>query len=148
MAVPAIVSSGLTWWAAAYSDHRLVAVTVRFLHLGALMVGGGTALAMDVKVLRAARSGADLRLQVLNSLASSHRVVMPSLVLVVTTGVLMTASDTTTFFASPVDWTKLALVALLLVNGYGSWSPSAWREEGMPGDVWPWVRPPASRSGS
>ncbi len=119
MVVPAVISHGLSWWAEAYSDHRLLAVTVRFLHIAALMVGGGTAMAMDGKVLRAATSGADVRLQVLTSLASAHRVVVPSLVLVVATGVLMTASDTSTFFGSPVYWTKLALVALLLVNGYG-----------------------------
>ena len=119
MSLPAALSNGITWWASAYSDHRVLAVSVRFLHIAALVVGGGTALAMDARILRAASSGADVRLQALAALASAHRVVVPALALVVTTGVMMTAADTSTFFASPVYWTKLALVALLLVNGYG-----------------------------
>ena len=43
MAPPAFASAALTWWSAMYTDHQAVSVTVRFLHLAGILVGGGTA---------------------------------------------------------------------------------------------------------
>ena len=53
------------------------------------------------------------------ALDASHRVVVPALAVVVTTGLLMTASDTDTFFGSRLYWSKMGLVGLLLLNGLG-----------------------------
>jgi uncharacterized membrane-anchored protein len=114
MTLHSFFSSAVESWAGYYGDHRMVSVTVRFLHLGALLLGGGTALAADRQVLttpRAAR-GASLR-----ALDASHRIVVPSLALVVITGLLMTASDVSTFVNSRLYWTKMGLVTLLLLNG-------------------------------
>jgi hypothetical protein len=44
-------------------------------------------------------------------------VVVPALAMIVATGLLMTLSDTETFLVSPVYWSKMALVGLLLLNG-------------------------------
>ena len=41
--VGALVNS----WAAYYSDHQMVSLAIRYLHIAALMIGGGTALAID-----------------------------------------------------------------------------------------------------
>ena len=51
MTPPAFASAALTWWSALYSDHQAVSVTVRFLHLAGLLVGGGTALVADRHLL-------------------------------------------------------------------------------------------------
>jgi hypothetical protein len=113
------LSNAVAWWASTYSDHRILSVSIRFLHIIGLVVGGGTAMVTDRSILRAARGSADQRASAIGLLARSHLTVVPALVLVVLTGVLLSASDLNTFFASPVYWVKLALVALLFVNGAG-----------------------------
>jgi hypothetical protein len=119
MALPAFLTSAVAGWASYYGDHRMVSVTVRWLHLGALILGGGTALLADRRVLAGIRAGGPAREASLAELDGSHRVVVPSLALVVLTGLLMTASDTATFLSSRLYWMKLGLVALLLLNGTG-----------------------------
>jgi hypothetical protein len=109
----------LSWWSSTYSDHRAISVAIRFLHIAGLVVAGGTAIATDRAVLLASTGDPARRATALTALARSHYSVVPALALIVTTGILMTAADTSTFFASPVYWTKLAFVALLFANGYG-----------------------------
>jgi uncharacterized membrane protein len=105
-------------WAAYYSDHQMVSLAIRYLHIAALMVGGGTALAIDRVVLGTARRDTDDRRHAaMQALAGSHSVVVPSLVIVTLSGVLMTAADWDTFVASRLFWIKMGLFALLLVNG-------------------------------
>jgi chromate transport protein ChrA len=119
MHVPAALSNAVAWWAAAYGDHRLLSVSVRFLHIASLVIGGGTAIITDRAILRGARGGADERASAMASLHRSHRTVVPALFVVVASGVLLSTADLSTFFASPVYWVKLALVAVLLINGAG-----------------------------
>ena|SRR6476469_7265978 len=119
MHLPATLTQGVAWWAAAYGDHRILSVSIRFLHIAGLVVGGGTAVVTDRAILRGARGTPDQRALAMLTMGRSHRTVVPALVLVVATGLLLSAADTATFFASPIYWTKLALVALLLVNGAG-----------------------------
>lgn len=134
MTVPMSVHDALAWWTTVYSDQRLVAVSVRFVHIAALVIGGGTAIAADRMVLRAARGNAAAREAAIAVVRRAHRTVTPALVLVAASGVLMTAADTDTFLHSPIYWTKLALVALLVANGGGLvlagrmlGRPSGWR---------------------
>jgi hypothetical protein len=117
MALPAFVSSAVESWAAFYGDHQMVSVTVRYLHLAGLVVGAGTALATDRRILGASRSEPSARAALVPALHASHRVVVPALALVILTGALMTASDTGTFFASRLYWSKMSLVGLLFLNG-------------------------------
>jgi hypothetical protein len=119
MHVPATLSNAVAWWAAAYGDHRLLSVSIRFLHIASLVIGGGTAIITDRAILRGARGGADERASAMASLHRSHRTVVPALFVVVASGVLLSTADLSTFFASPIYWVKLALVAVLLVNGAG-----------------------------
>ena len=119
MHAPAFLASAVASWAAFYDGHHAVSVTVRYLHLVGLEVGGGTALAADRQILKASRSGPEQRSAVVTALHASHRVVVPALVVVATTGFLMTLADTDTFFASRLYWSKLGLVTLLFVNGAG-----------------------------
>ena len=140
MALPAFVTSTVESWSDFYGHHQLVSVAVRYLHLAGLLVGGGTALAADRQVLGAARSGSEARSGVASALDASHRVVVPALAVVVTTGLLMTASDTETFFGSRLYWSKMGLVGLLLLNGLGLLAaeraiaverPTGWRWLGL-----------------
>jgi hypothetical protein len=119
MALPAFFASTIGTWAAFYDAHRMVSVTVRYLHLAGLVVGGGTALAVDRRILRAAGSGPTERPATVAAVRASHRVVVPALALVAATGALMLASDVATFVGSRLFWTKMGLVALLLLNGAG-----------------------------
>jgi hypothetical protein len=119
MALPAFLTPAVQAWADFYGNHQTVSVAVRFLHLAGILVGGGTALAVDRRCLNAARSGEPTRTAALADLAAAHRVVVPSLAVVVATGALMALSDTETFFASRLYWSKIGLVGLLLLNGLG-----------------------------
>jgi hypothetical protein len=105
------------WWSRYYGNHQIVSVAIRFTHLTALLLGGGTALFIDRQVLRAARRNAAGKQEALRALSSSHRLVVPWLVVVGITGAFMTAADTETFLNSRVYWIKMAVVALLVVNG-------------------------------
>ena len=118
MGVTASLAAATTWWAVYYADHQMVSLVVRFLHLGALMVGGGTALAIDRLVLGSARERTDERRRAaLTALHGSHAVVVPALVVVAASGGLMAAADWPTFVGSRLFWIKMASFALLLVNG-------------------------------
>ena len=119
MALPAFLSPAVQSWADFYGHHQLVSVSVRYLHLAGLVVGGGTALAADRQILKALRSGGEARSGIVAALDASHRVVVPALAVMVATGLLMTASDTETFFGSRLYWSKMGLVGLLLLNGLG-----------------------------
>ena len=117
MTLPALVSGAVTWWSGVYSDHQSVSVTVRFLHLAALVVGGGTALVADRHLLAAGRIDASAREAALALAGRSHRIVVPALAVMALTGALMTAADLATYVPSRLFWTKMTLVALLLTNG-------------------------------
>jgi hypothetical protein len=138
MALPTFLASALESWAGFYDHHQMVSVTVRYLHLAGLVVGGGTALAADRQILKAARSGPAQRAVVLAALGASHRVVVPALALMVATGALMTASDTGTFLGSRLYWSKMGLVTLLLLNGAGLVAAERAASRERPGG-WGWL---------
>ena len=117
VAIPAALTPIVASWSTYYGDHQLVSVAVRYVHLAATLVGGGSAVALDRKVLRAARADGATRLAVLHELRGSHRVIVPAFTLVVLSGLLLTAADLDTFLASNLYWTKLGLVAVLMANG-------------------------------
>lgn len=114
---PPQLSGVLTWWSALFSDHHAVSVTVRFLHLAGLLVGGGTALSADRHLIAAVSQDAAARRAALALAGSSHRVVVPALALMSLTGVLMAAADLETFLNSRLFWIKMGIVGLLLING-------------------------------
>jgi hypothetical protein len=117
MGFQALVASVVHSWTVFYDEHQMVSVTVRFVHLASLMVGGGAAIAADWRILRAGRSQSSDRQAAVLGLGAIHRVVVPALAFVIASGTLMTLSDTATFLSSRVYWTKMGLVTLLLANG-------------------------------
>ena len=111
------LNSLTSWWSSFYGNHQLLSVFIHFLHLAALVLGAGTALFADRQVLRAARLGPREHEAVLEILDRAHPHVVPWLILVGSTGVLMTAADTSTFLGSILYWIKMTLVVFLLANG-------------------------------
>ena len=128
-------------WKDLYDDSTALSVAVVFAHLASLLVGGGLALATDRATLRAARDAGAERERQLAQLAQTHRTVVGALVVSFVSGVLLFLADVETFAVSPAFWTKMALVALLLLNGLVmSRAESALRRGGAAGDGAAWGR--------
>lgn len=105
-------------WADFYGNSSVTSTVVVFGHIAALLFAGGLAVTLDRATFRAWRGDAESRDRQLTALRSAHRTVLTGLVVSAVTGVLMFAADVETYFVSPIFWTKLTLVALLLANGY------------------------------
>jgi len=122
LAVAWSVSSGIARlvepWAHLYADSKTVATIVTFGHVASLLMAGGFAVAADRATLRALRLAAADRGRHLEELASVHRFVVGGLGLSVITGALLFASDVETFLGSWIFWLKMALICVLLANGY------------------------------
>jgi uncharacterized membrane protein len=115
--VAAFVTHLVQPWASVYSDSKLVATTVTFVHLAGLLLAGGVAVAFDRTTLRFSGGSAEQRRVHLDELKVVHRIVLAGLLLVIASGLLMLAADLAALLASWAFWVKMALVVLLLVNG-------------------------------
>lgn len=104
-------------WASLYSNSVAIRSVVSFAHFGGLMTGGGTAIAADLGMLGAIRSGHAAALAEIARLHRSHRLVIGSLAVVVASGLLLLFKDLDTYLASTPFWIKMALFAALILNG-------------------------------
>lgn len=140
MLIPDALAGAIEAWADFKADHRVVSRGLSVLHLSGILLGGGTAIAID-RAVRRAVSGADaLRAHVLDEMALAHRVVVPALVLVFATGALWTLSELEEFLASPVYWLKMGLIALLLINGLVMMRAERAARDGASNDAWARLR--------
>ena len=105
-------------WQSAYANSTVLSTTILTMHVLALVVGGGLALANDRMTLRMIHRSEEARADHLVELETVHRIVIPALIALFITGVLMATADIEEFLASRVFWTKLVLIALLLLNGF------------------------------
>ncbi|MEX2180301.1 MAG: hypothetical protein WD801_16420 [Gemmatimonadaceae bacterium] len=105
-------------WASTYGDSAILPTLITFGHIAALVFAGGLAVTLDRGTLRAARGSSDERWRQLRELGAAHRLVVTGLALSVVTGILMFTADVEAYFGSWIYWTKMSLIALLLVNGY------------------------------
>jgi len=124
----------LAQWAHLYG-RTPVTVSVTYLHLIGILVGGGVAVAADRGSLRLSVATPDWS-QELARLASVHRWVVVGLALIFASGLLMLLADLDRFASSAVFWTKMGLVALLLGNGYVRMRAEKALQQGCAG----WVR--------
>lgn len=118
MGAPAGLVQFFEPWSSVYSDSKVLPTLVVFGHVAALVFAGGLAVTLDRGTLRAARGPAEVRWRQLDELALAHRLVITGLALSVITGVLLFTSDVETYFTSWIYWTKMALIVLLLANGF------------------------------
>ncbi len=106
-------------WADLYGHSKTVSSLVTWVHLAGILVGGGFAIASDRAALRALGADLEERKRVLRDFGTIHRPVVIALAVVAISGVFQTLSDVETFLTSKVYYTKMALVIVLLLNGYG-----------------------------
>ncbi len=104
-------------WGSFFANHATVRTLVTFLHVGAIMGAGGAAVTADRGILAALRLDDRARRQQLAALQQTHRIVIAGLACIAISGLLLFASDVDSFLYSKMFWTKMSLVALLLVNG-------------------------------
>ena len=111
------VAAAVKPWSSLYSDSTAVSSAVTFVHLGGLLFAGGLAVASDRATFRALRGTEEDRTRLLVDLAGAHAWVLTGLSVIFASGLLLALADVKTFGPSPVYWTKMSLVALLLING-------------------------------
>lgn len=108
----------LALWAH-FARHTVwLSVTLTFVHLVGILLGGGLAIATDRASLRLSPATAPDWPQELTRLASVHRWVLAGLALIFASGLLMMLTSFETFAVSAVFWIKMGLIALLLGNGF------------------------------
>ena len=108
-------------WGSFYANHAVVRTLVAFVHVGALIAGGGLAVAADRAMLTTVVDDDWSRRALLETLQGTHRLVIASLAFITLSGLLLFASDFETFLYSRFFWIKMALVALLIINGLALW---------------------------
>jgi uncharacterized membrane protein len=104
-------------WEHLYSHSAVLRTLIGFAHIAGLVIGGGMAIVADRATLSAYRRG-DGRGAELATIRSAHRIVIGGLAVVAVSGALLLASDLDTYLHSRIFWIKMALVGLLLVNGF------------------------------
>lgn len=104
-------------WAHVYNGSQAIQTTLAAVHVSAMLLAGGFAIATDRATVRAAGAGAFHRVEALQELRAVHPYVLGGLMAVTATGALMLGADVETLLGSPVLWAKLALFAALLANG-------------------------------
>jgi len=119
MSIVDSIASFVQPWSDFYSHSKVTSAAVIWVHLGALLTGGGLAIASDRVVLRLRGADVAERARALRDIAAIHRPIVTALAISVASGLALLSSDVKTFLVSPVYWTKMGLVLLLLANGYG-----------------------------
>lgn len=104
-------------WQTVYENSTLLATSIIALHLTALLVGGGLAIAADRSTLRVESAAPDDRHRQLAELGAVHRPVLAALTVLFVSGIALTAADLETYLVSPIYWIKFGFIVLLLMNG-------------------------------
>lgn len=112
------VAALIARWAHFYSDRKAVSAGVTYIHLAGILLGGGMAIAADRASLQLVPASEPDLPRELARLRAVHRVVLAGLAITITSGLAILLSDLDTYLSSVLYWTKMALVAALLFNGY------------------------------
>jgi uncharacterized membrane protein len=104
-------------WSSLYSTHAAIRTAVGFVHVIGLVAGGGCAITADLATIIRARDREGVRSTQLHLLERTHAIVVGGLVALTLSGLLLFAADLQTYLPSRVFWIKMALLALLIVNG-------------------------------
>lgn len=104
-------------WADLYADSTALSTTIVALHLLAMFVGGGIAIAADRRLLQAAPGSSEAYRAAAADLQAQHSVVIVTLAVTILSGLALVTADIGTFAVSRVYWAKMAVFVALLLNG-------------------------------
>ncbi len=104
-------------WSEFYADSSWLPTTVLAVHMLALFIGGGMAIAADRRILMVVPDAPKALQHAAEELQTTHAIVIGALVLTVLSGVALATSDLGTFAVSTVFWAKMATLVVLLSNG-------------------------------
>jgi hypothetical protein len=119
-------------WARLYADHKAVSGGVTYVHLAGILLGGGLAVSADRAALLWSPG-------VPWTFRGIHRWVLTGLGITFVSGVAMLLSDLHTYLTATVFWIKMALIVLLIANGFAKLRTEAALDRG--GErTWRWFR--------
>ena len=104
-------------WSEFYADSSWLPTTILAVHMLALFIGGGMAIAADRRLLMVVPDAPKALQHAAEELQTTHTIVIGALVLTVLSGVALATSDLGTFAVSTVFWAKMATLVVLLSNG-------------------------------
>ena len=104
-------------WSSVYSNSAVLKSALNFAHFGALLAGGGLAVAADRATLVANREGTDAVRREAIRLGGVHGAVMASFAVLLVSGTLLMLADLDAYLQSPAFWIKMTLVLVLALNG-------------------------------
>jgi len=104
-------------WSEFYADSSWLPTTILAVHMLALFIGGGMAIAADRRILMVVPDAPKALQHAAEELQTTHTIVIGALVLTVLSGVALATSDLGTFAVSAVFWAKMATLVVLLSNG-------------------------------
>ena len=100
-------------WTELYSNSAVWRSLVLYAHIGGILIGGGSAVAIDrLTLMSPPNDPGQLRI-----VGGVHRLVVTAIVFVAVSGLLMLAANLETYLVSKVFWTKMLFVVMLLANG-------------------------------
>jgi hypothetical protein len=103
-------------WRRLYAHSPLLSTLILFGHLGGLFAAGGLTVAADRATLRLDPTDHHDRRRHLTDLARLQRPVWLAFAIALLSGALLFLADVEAFALSPIFWTKMALVAVLVAN--------------------------------
>jgi hypothetical protein len=103
-------------WQKLYAHSTLVATLVLFGHVAGLLVAGALTYSTEMGALRLDPADDAARQRYLRIASPARSVIGGALAVAMISGCLLFLADLEAFAVSPVFWTKMLLVVLLLVN--------------------------------
>jgi len=103
-------------WQKLYAHSTLVATLVLFGHVAGLLVAGALTYSTEMGALRLDPADDGARQRYLRVASRTRSVIARALAVAMVSGFLLFLADLEAFAVSPVFWTKMLLVVLLLVN--------------------------------
>ena len=103
-------------WQKLYAHSTIVATLVLFGHVASLVVAAALTFATEAGALRLDPADGAERRRYLHIASPSRRAIGVALTVAVVCGILLFLADLEAFAVSPVFWTKMLLVVLLLAN--------------------------------
>ena len=105
-------------WQKLYSHSTIVATLVLFGHVGGLIVAAALTFSTEAGALRLDPADDGARERYLRAVSPARNTIAAALALAIVSGFLLFLTDLEAFAISPVFWTKMFLVVLLLTNAF------------------------------